>query len=241
MHQQQLLHLAASFGWIPREPEQDESRSDEEDEQDFNHANRLPLKHKVATSDHDFLTPRRLKQLTDQELRHLRKHYITRYSFPPNSPTTRERLQNIETMASVWDRCLDRGSRTTYRSQFAQRKKLSGRLNSFACFEQEVDINARFRQREEVMVTAEYYGDILYFLLHEFENVQHALVYVHMIRHTVVDGRIQENGQGVLEFTGVESLKRLVGRVTVGHGLAKTYVIEEVCDSMIERLRNALL
>jgi hypothetical protein len=65
------------------------------------------------------------------------------------------------------------------------------------------------------MVPVEYYGDIHYFIMHEFENVQHALVYVHYIRHTVVDGTIHDNGPWAYEFTGIESLKRLVGRVTV--------------------------
>jgi len=162
------------------------------------HATRLPLKQKITSSNHNFLTPRRLKQLTEVELRHSQKHNITRYSFPPNSRTTRQRLEDIETVAGIWGRCLDRSSRTTFSSQFAQRKKVGGRLNSFACFEQEVDINARFREETqgESMVPVEYYGDIHYFTSHEFEDVEHALVYVHWVRHTVVDGGIQDNGGG---------------------------------------------
>lgn len=111
-----------------------------------------------------------------------------------------------------------------------------------ACFEQEVDVNARFRAetRGENMVPVEFYGDIQYFILHEFDDVEHALVYVHYIHHNVVDGAVQDCGGWVHEFTGVECLKRLVGRVTVGRP-QKTFVVEEVCDSMIERLRDVLL
>ena len=56
-----------------------------------------------------------------------------------------------------------------------------------------------------------------------------------------MDGAIQDNGPWAYEFTGNECLQRLVGRVTVGQRLTKTYVVEEVCDSMIERSRDALL
>ena len=173
MHQQQLLHLAASFELISLSGEQQPEES-EDDEQNHTAVNHLPLRLKISSYDHDFLTPRRLKHLTDTELRHLRKHYITSYSFPPNSPDTRQRLNGIETRASMWGRCLDRNTQTAYGSQFAQRKRIGGRLNSFACFQQEVDVNARFRQetRGEVMVPAEYYGDTHYFItVHEFEDV----------------------------------------------------------------------
>ena len=86
-------------------------------------------------------------------------------------------------MASVWGHCLNHNSQTTYGSHLAQRKKLGGWLNSFACFEQEVNVNARFREetRGEIMVPAEYYGDIQYLILHEFEGEMHALVYVQFI------------------------------------------------------------
>lgn len=245
MHQQQLLHLAASFGWIPLEGSEPAALINQDEDEETTHVtrDRLPLKQKILSSEHEFLTPRRLKRLTDLELRHLRKHYITRYSFPPNSPQTRRRLENIDKVASIWGRCLDYNTQTTYNSQFAQRKKLGGRLNSFACFEQEVDVNARYREetRGEQMVPVEFFGDIQHFILHEFEGVEHALVYVQWIHHRVVEGLVQDEGGWAYEFTGVESLKRLVGRVTVGVRPVKTFVVEEVCEEMIERLRDALL
>ena len=70
------------------------------------------------------------------------------------------------------------------------------------------------------MVPAEFYGDIQHFLLHKFENTSHALVYVHYIHHRVIDGVLLDCGRWHHEFTGVECLKRLVGRVTVGVGTA---------------------
>ena len=58
------------------------------------------------------------------------------------------------------------------------------------------------------------------------------------------DGAIMDKGHWVDGFTGVrEGLQRLVGRIKVrSRDLSnKIYVVEEVCDSMIERLRDVLL
>ena len=57
------------------------------------------------------------------------------------------------------------------------------------------------------------------------------------------DGAIMNKGHWVDEFTGVEGLQRLMKRIKVrSRDLSnKIYVVEEVCDSMIERLRDVLL
>jgi len=93
------------------------------------------------------------------------------------------------------------------------------------------------------MVPTQFYGDIQYFLLNEFDDAERALVYVYFVHHQIDnEGGVQDCGGWVYEYTAVECLKRLVGRVTVG-GVrpAKTFIVEEACDSMIEMLRDVLL
>jgi hypothetical protein len=247
MYQQQLLHLAFAFRWIPGDEGQfqDSPTLDEEEGEETRSSAMTSIPRILSTpeSDHEFMTPRRRKELSATEIRHLRKHYVTRYSLDPDVGSTKEKLANMSTSGVVWGRCRDNSCNTTYSSIYAQRKRLGGRLNSFACLEQEVDVNARFRQetRGEEMVPTEFYGDIQYFLLHVFDKVSHALVYVHYVHHRIIDGTVQDCGAWVHEYTGVECLKRLVGRVTIGARPPKTYVVEEVCDSMIQRLRDVLL
>jgi hypothetical protein len=86
-------------------------------------------------------------------------------------------------------------------------------------------VNARFRveTRAEHIVPVEFYGDIRYFFLHNVDA-----------------GAVQDCGTWVDRFTGVESLQRLVGRVKVEIRPTKTFIVEEVCESMLERLRDAL-
>ena len=70
---------------------------------------RLPLKQKLSTLNHEFLTPRRLKTLTNLELRHLHNHYITRFFFPPNSVSAegiQRRRQMLNEMRGAVDRYL---------------------------------------------------------------------------------------------------------------------------------------
>ena len=97
--------------------------------------------------------------------------------------------------------------------------------------------------RNEHIVPIEYYGEIKYFFLHEFDGMEHVLLYVGWIHTEVSDGAIMNKGHWVDGFTGVEGLQRLVGRIKVrSRDLSnKIYVVEEVCDSMIERLRDVLL
>ena len=74
--------------------------------------------------------------------------------------------------------------------------------------------------------------------------MEHVLLYVGWIHTEVSDGAIMDKGHWVHDgFTGVEGLQRLVGRIKVrSRDLSnKIYVVEEVCDSMIERLRDVLL
>jgi len=99
-------------------------------------------------SNHEILTPRNRKQLSATELSQLRKHHITRYSLDLRDSDTEARLMNLETSAVVWGRCHDNGCNTTYSSHYAQRKRLGAHLNTLACFEQEVDVNARYTTDE---------------------------------------------------------------------------------------------
>jgi hypothetical protein len=89
------------------------------------------------------------------------------------------------------------------------------------------------------LVPVDYYGDIKYFFLHNFEDVDHLLVHVGWVHHEVEEGAIVEKGHWVNSFTGVESLQRLVGRIRTTH-LNKNFVVEEICDSMLNRLRDVL-
>jgi hypothetical protein len=45
-------------------------------------------------------------------------------------------------------------------------------------------MNARFRveTRAEHIVPVEFYGDIRYFFLHKFKDVEHMLIYVRLLR-----------------------------------------------------------
>jgi hypothetical protein len=241
MYQQQLLHMAAMYGWIPQSDE-DDKNDDEPLELDESRT-RLPLKHRsLACPGFTFLTPRAMKRLNATELRHLQEHYITHYSLSPSAESTKLKFQDLSPAGSIWGRCQDMGCQLVYGSQYAQRKRAGKRLNSFACLEHEVDTNARFRAetRTEHMVPVEFYGDIRYFFLHKFEGVEHVLVYVGWIHHSVEAGAVQDRGAWVDGFTCVESLQRLVGRVKVGVRLPKTFIVEAVCDVMVERLRDAL-
>ena len=136
MYQQQLLHLASVFGWIPGDlddPPQDTADAEEElEENQLSLTSRIPRAQPTPESNHELLTPRRRKELSATELRHLRIHYITRYSLNLNSASTKEKFACMNTSAVVCD------CNSVYSSQYAQRKRLGGRLNSFACFEQEV-------------------------------------------------------------------------------------------------------
>ena len=73
--------------------------------------------------------------------------------------------------------------------------------------------------------------------------MEHVLLYVGWIHTEVSDGAIMDKDHWVDGFTGVEGLQRLVRRIKVrSRDLSnKIYVVEEVCDSMIERLRDVLL
>jgi hypothetical protein len=122
------------------------------------------------------MAPRKRTTLTDTERRHLQEHYVTRYSMSQDDSTNKQRLQNISSAGTMWGRCKKLESNLTFGSQFSQRQKLSGRLNSFACFQQEVDINARYQRRDIHLVPVDYYGDIKYFFLHNFEDVDRLLI-----------------------------------------------------------------
>ena len=86
--------------------------------------------------------------------------------------------QKVSSVGTMWGRCKKLESNLTFGSEFSQRQKVSGHLNSFACFQQEVDINVRYQRRDVHLVPVDYYGDIKYFFLHNFEDVDHLLVYV---------------------------------------------------------------
>jgi hypothetical protein len=74
------------------------------------------------------------------------------------------------------------------------------------------------------LVPVNYYGDIKYFFLHNFEDVDHLLVYVGWVHHEVEEGAIVEKGQRV---ESVESLQQLVGRIRTTHP-NRNFVVEEI-------------
>jgi hypothetical protein len=105
MYQQQMLHLASMFGWIPGDDESPQflhQLQDDDCEEPSNQiSNNLLRKKDIPGAHHQFLTPRKRKRLLEPELRHLKKHYITRYSRSKFSACKGE----IQRYGKVWN-CL---------------------------------------------------------------------------------------------------------------------------------------
>ena len=223
--QHQLISFATKFGFFSSSASKDPSKEFHLDRPGYESITFLPPS-----------KPGR-RHLTDPQIKHLKKHYITTRDGLRTEQDPR--LMDMDTTVQVWlRRCVDK---EVFHCE-QNRLRNSTRLNHLAHVWQTTDRNANFREgvRPEVMEAGDYYIYIKFFCVHEFEGVTSMLFYGEYRHVEIIEGLVKDAGSWVDGFLDVFTLENLCGRYTRGAPHNQTIWLIDDELTMRKRMMHAL-